>query len=93
MRIYIFRRLLLLPITVLLLSIFVFGLIRLIPGSVIDARLSAGFPGTANADDRAELEAHFGLDKPVHIQYVNWIGPSLLGQPRHVVADEGVDPR
>ena len=79
MRIYIFRRLLLLPITVLLLSIFVFGLIRLIPGSVIDARLSAGFPGTANADDRAELEAHFGLDKPVHIQYVNWIGQVFSG--------------
>ncbi len=79
MRIYIFRRLMLLPITVLLLSIFVFGLIRLIPGSVIDARLSAGFPGTANADDRAELEAHFGLDKPVHIQYVNWIGQVFSG--------------
>ena len=79
MRNYIFRRLLLLPITVLLLSIFVFGLIRLIPGSVIDARLSAGFPGTANADDRAELEAHFGLDKPVHIQYVNWIGQVFSG--------------
>ena len=73
MRAYIFRRLLLLPVTVLLLSIFVFGLIRLIPGSVIDARLSAGFPGTANADDREKLEAHFGLDKPVYIQYGNWI--------------------
>ena len=73
MRAYIFRRLLLLPVTVILLSIFVFGLIRLIPGSVIDARLSAGFPGTANADDRAKLEAHFGLDKPVYIQYGNWI--------------------
>ena len=79
MRIYIIRRLLLLPVTVLLLSIFVFGLIRLIPGSVIDARLSAGFPGTANADDRAKLEAHFGLDKPVHIQYLNWIGQVFSG--------------
>ena len=44
MRAYVFRRMLLLPVTVLLLSIFVFGLIRLVPGSVIDARLSAGFP-------------------------------------------------
>ena len=79
MRSYIFRRLLLLPVTVLLLSIFVFGMIRLVPGSVIDARLSAGFPGTANADDRAKLEAHFGLDKPVHIQYVNWVGQVLSG--------------
>ena len=79
MRNYIFRRLMLLPITVILLSIFVFGLIRLVPGSVIDARLSAGFPGTANADDRAKLEAHFGLDKPVHIQYINWIGQVFSG--------------
>ncbi len=79
MRNYIFRRLMLLPVTVLLLSIFVFGLIRLVPGSVIDARLSAGFPGTANADDRAKLEAHFGLDKPVHVQYINWIGQVFTG--------------
>ena len=42
-------------------------------------RLSAGFPGTANADDRAKLEAHFGLDKPVHVQYVNWIGQVFSG--------------
>ena len=79
MRNYVIRRLLLLPVTVLLLSIFVFGLIRLVPGSVIDARLSAGFPGTANAEDRAALEAHFGLDKPVHVQYLNWSGQVLTG--------------
>ncbi len=79
MRAYIFRRLLLLPVTVLLLSIFVFGLIRLVDGSVIDARLSAGFPGTADADDRRKLEEHFGLDKPVHIQYVNWVGQVFSG--------------
>ncbi len=79
MRAYVVRRLLLLPVTVLLLSILVFGLIRLVPGSVIDARLSAGFPGTADADDRAKLEAHFGLDKPVHIQYFRWIGQVFSG--------------
>ena len=79
MRAYVVRRLLLLPVTVILLSILVFGLIRLVPGSVIDARLSAGFPGTADADDRAKLEAHFGLDKPVHIQYFRWIGQVFSG--------------
>lgn len=79
MRTYIIRRLLLLPLTVLLLSIFVFGMIRLIPGSVIDARLSAGFPGTADKEDRAKLEAHFGLDKPVHVQYGRWIAQVFSG--------------
>lgn len=79
MRNYIFRRLMLLPVTVILLSILVFGLIRLVPGSVIDARLSAGFPGTADADDRAKLEAHFGLDKPLHVQYINWVAQVFTG--------------
>ena len=37
MRTYVIRRLLLLPVTVILLSIFAFGLVRLVPGSVVDA--------------------------------------------------------
>jgi len=81
MRIYVIRRLLLLPVTVLLLSILVFGVIRLVPGSVVDARLNntMGASGGADPEQRAALEAHFGLDKPVHVQYVNWIGQVVTG--------------
>ncbi len=82
MRIYVIRRLLLLPVTVFLLSILVFGLIRLVPGSVVDARLAASGHGTSGSlatDYIAELEAHFGLDKPVHVQYVTWIGQVFTG--------------
>ena len=81
MRIYVIRRLLLLPVTVFLLSILVFGLIRLVPGSVVDARLSntMGTSGSADPEHRAALEAHFGLDKPVPVQYVNWIGQVFTG--------------
>ncbi|MXZ88560.1 MAG: ABC transporter permease, partial [Dehalococcoidia bacterium] len=81
MRTYVIRRLLLLPVTVLLLSVFSFGLVRLVPGSVVDARLSNTMGASASADpeQRAALEAHFGLDKPVHVQYVNWIGQVLTG--------------
>ena len=81
MRTYVIRRLLLLPVTVLLLSIFAFGLVRLVPGSVVDARLSNTMGASAGADpeQRAALEAHFGLDKPVHVQYVNWIGQVFTG--------------
>ena len=79
MRNYVLRRLILLPITVILLSIFVFGLIRLVPGSVIDARLGTALSGSVSAEDRARMEAHFGLDKPVHVQYVNWIGQVVSG--------------
>ena len=81
MRTYVVRRLLLLPVTVMLLSIFAFGLVRLVPGSVVDARLSAtaGASGGADPEQRAALEAHFGLDKPVPVQYVNWIGQVFSG--------------
>jgi len=81
MRTYVIRRLLLLPVTVLLLSVFSFGLVRLVPGSVVDARLSNTMGASASADPEqgAALEAHFGLDKPVHVQYVNWIGQVLTG--------------
>ena len=82
MRTYIIRRLLLLPVTVFLLSILVFGLIRLVPGSVVEARLAAGgfgAGGSLAADYVAELEAHFGLDKPIHVQYVQWIGQVFTG--------------
>ena len=81
MRTYVIRRLLLLPVTVILLSIFAFGLVRLVPGSVVDARLSntMGASAGSNPEQRAALEAHFGLDKPVHVQYVNWIGQVFTG--------------
>jgi len=81
MRTYVIRRLLLLPVTVLLLSVFSFGLVRLVPGSVVDARLSNTMGASASADpeQRAALEAHFGLDRPVHVQYVNWVGQVLTG--------------
>jgi peptide/nickel transport system permease protein len=73
---YIIRRLALLPVTVLLLSIFVFAMIRLVPGSVVDARL--GERG-GTVEDRQRLEAHFGLDKPVPVQYVRWLRQIATG--------------
>jgi len=81
MRTYVIRRLLLLPVTVILLSIFAFGLVRLVPGSVVDVRLSntMGASAGSNPEQRAALEAHFGLDKPVHVQYVNWVEQIFTG--------------
>ena len=81
MRTYVVRRLLLLPVTVMLLSIFAFGLVRLVPGSVVDARLSAtaGASGGADPEQRAALEAHFGLDRPVPVQYVHWVEQVFSG--------------
>ena len=72
---YIVRRLALLPVTVLMLSLFVFALIRLVPGSVVDQRLT----DRNSLEDRQALEAHFGLDRPVTVQYIRWVGQIASG--------------
>ena len=69
------RRLLLLPVVVLMLSIFVFGLVRSVPGDVVAAKLENSY-SQAQAD---ELLAQYGLDKPVVEQYFTWLGRVFQG--------------
>jgi peptide/nickel transport system permease protein len=60
----------------LLVSIFVFSMVHLLPGDVIDA-----LAGEAEAHDpavRAALEKELGLDKPVYVQYFVWLKKILL---------------
>jgi peptide/nickel transport system permease protein len=64
--------------TLLLVTIIVFLLIRLVPGDVVDLML-AEQEWNATAEDRAELEAKLGLDKPIHIQYGIWISDVARG--------------
>jgi peptide/nickel transport system permease protein len=79
MRAYVIRRILLIPVTVIIVSIIVFLLVRFIPGDVIDLIQSemeqmSGVSGV----DRGEVERRLGLDKPVWEQYINWIGDIIL---------------
>lgn len=77
MRDYILRRLLALVPTLLFASLIVFGSMRLIPGDVIDLMLAQN--DIATDQDRAVIEAALGFDKPVHEQYVLWLGGALTG--------------
>ena len=77
MRTYIIRRLLLIIPTLFLLTIFVFLLVRFLPGNVIDlieAEMGGRFSGTAIQIDREALMRLLGLDVPAHVQYGRWIG-------------------
>ncbi|MDE0448779.1 MAG: ABC transporter permease [Spirochaetaceae bacterium] len=74
---YVVRRLLLTIPTLFLVATIVFLLLRLVPGDMVDtvmARLAV-LGGTV---DRAALERAFGLDAPLHVQYVRWWGDLLL---------------
>jgi peptide/nickel transport system permease protein len=74
---YTLRRLLALVPTLFFASVIVFVSVRLIPGSVIDLML-ANNP-LAVSKDRAVIEAALGLDKPMHMQYFNWVGGIFRG--------------
>ena len=75
MRRYIFRRLLLLIPTLILLSFLVFCIVRLIPGDVVELMVAEqGF-----ADDTEELRKILGLDKPLPTQYLTYMAGVIKG--------------
>lgn len=72
---YIIRRALQAVLLMFLLSIGMFLFIHLLPGGpeqvIFNPRLSAA--------GRAALRAKFGLDKPLPIQFIDWLGNALTG--------------
>ncbi|NLN93788.1 MAG: ABC transporter permease [Candidatus Hydrogenedens sp.] len=78
MRAYIIRRLLLIIPTFLGISLLTFMLIQLAPGSPIAFKLQ-GMEGSMQADAATQeiieqTKALYGLDKPIPVQYVLWLG-------------------
>jgi peptide/nickel transport system permease protein len=76
---YAIRRLLWIPVTVILATIVVFLLVRFIPGDIIDtiqAQMEAN--GGSGAIDRPAIEHALGLDVPVYVQYGRWISNIVL---------------
>ena len=78
MRSYITRRLLLIIPTVLLATLMVFFVVRLIPGDIIDLMIAENPVGTTGDVTRRALEHDLGLDMPIHVQYVQWLGDIFL---------------
>jgi peptide/nickel transport system permease protein len=72
-RAYTIRRLLALVPTLLFASLIVFLTVRLIPGDVIDLMLSQN-DISADKRSRVQLEAALGLDTPMPLQYLRWLG-------------------
>ncbi len=77
MRRYVLIRVLSLVPTLLGVSVAVFLLIRLIPGTVVDQMI--GTEGSYSEETTRALRAFFGLDVPVHVQYARWMGAVLRG--------------
>src|SRR5699024_5294974 len=72
---YIVRRILHLIPVVLIISILLFSIIKLAPGDPVGSNLDP----RATAEQRAEERARLGLDKPIPVQYWEWLQRSLRG--------------
>ncbi|CAG0993115.1 Glutathione transport system permease protein GsiC [Anaerolineae bacterium] len=77
MQTYVIRRLLILVPVLLGISIVVFVIMRLLPGDVAAMILSGPEGGVADPQALETLRLNLGLDQPLHIQYVTWVGGLL----------------
>src|SRR2546430_6381774 len=70
MKQYVVRRVALAVPTLFVVSVLVFAMMRFMPGDVVTRMVE----GHAYAPTLAALRHDLGLDRPVHVQYLDWIG-------------------
>jgi len=75
MRNYVLRRLLVAVPSLLIASLIVFTLPRLIPGDVVQLMLQE----KAYGKDLEDLRAKLGLNRPIPVQYVDWLAAVARG--------------
>ena len=100
MKSYFLRRFLLIPPTLLGITFLVFAITRFVPGGPMDrmlqqaagnaesggAKKASNSAGSGLSDEQLEeLEEQFGLDKPIPIAYLQWLGAA----PREVWLSKG----
>ncbi|MEZ6069733.1 MAG: ABC transporter permease [Pirellulales bacterium] len=72
---YIVRRLLIGVMTLVMITFFIYGLIRAMPGSPLLVQMAQLDPSREmNAEDLKRMEKAFGLDKPWYQAYGVWVG-------------------
>ena len=74
---YIVVRLYSMALTLAGLTVLVFLMLRLIPGTVVEQMIGADAMVSQQMVD--QLKRFFGLDQPWHIQYARWLGQLLRG--------------
>jgi peptide/nickel transport system permease protein len=77
---YITRRILLGLLTLFLITFFVYGLIRLMPGDPLLVRLEMMEPGKrVLPEDLVRMREMYGLNDPWYISYAKWLGNLFQG--------------
>ncbi len=76
---FILRRLMEMSVSLLLLSILVFGMLLAAPGDPAVSLLGRAAARPENQELLERLRREMGLDRPVYIQYLRWIGRVVQG--------------
>jgi peptide/nickel transport system permease protein len=75
MGVYLLRRLIQVVPTIVMISLVVFVMMQSIPGDPVVALLGDAY----TEEDAARVRTEYGLDKPVLVQYVIWLGKIVRG--------------
>src|SRR5881409_3838957 len=75
MRVYILKRVLGIVPTILMITFLVFVMMRSVPGDPVVALLGDAY----TEEDAVKVRAEYGLDKPIVVQYVIWLGKLVQG--------------
>jgi peptide/nickel transport system permease protein len=78
---YIIKRLLLLPLLLIIFSMFAFLIIQAPPGDFVTAYM-AELAASGSSMDQAQIDAlrqRYGLDQPIYVQYLKWMGRIVTG--------------
>lgn len=59
------------------ISVLIFTMLRLVPGNIADIVFNAA--GMIDVAEKARLEKELGLDRPIAVQYVQWVGGLARG--------------
>jgi peptide/nickel transport system permease protein len=74
---YIAQRLGIGLLTLLGMSVVIFVLLRVAPGDIVDILFSTG--GYVNPSERQAIEHELGLDRPIWVQYLDWLRQLAAG--------------
>jgi peptide/nickel transport system permease protein len=78
---HIIKRLLLLPVLLLIFSIFAFVIIQAPPGDFVTSYI-AELAASGSSMDQVQIDAlreRYGLDQPMYVQYGKWLGRIVRG--------------
>ena len=68
---YLIRRFFLLLLTLFGISVLVFTMLRVVPGNIADILFDSA--GMIDVAEKGKLEKELGLDRPIAVQYMQWI--------------------